>query len=364
MRCGRRVRSLKHFAWVILLLPASVAAGDRFPVPALPWSPLRYVCARAPQAPTIDGRLDDPAWREAAWTDPFVDIEGAVRPDPRFLTRARMLWDERYFYVAAEMEEPHVWGTLTERDAVIFRDNDFEVFLDPDGDTHEYYELEINALGTEWDLLLIRPYRDGGPAVNAWDIQGLQTAVFIDGTINQPGDTDRGWSVEIAFPWSVLGQCAHRPAPPERGDQWRVNFSRVEWDVDIRRGAYVKVVDEATGEPHPEHNWVWSPQGLINMHYPEMWGFVQFSDRADAPWIERARPQVAWQLRRAYYRQRQHQRDHGRYAGDLEALGLRAPAGWSYDWPPRIEVAGEQFNASLALPCGGRLHIGQDGRIW
>ena len=53
----------------------------------------------------------------------------------------------RYFYVAAEMEEPHVWGTLTQHDAVIFQDNDFEVFIDPDGDNHEYYEFEINALG-------------------------------------------------------------------------------------------------------------------------------------------------------------------------------------------------------------------------
>ena len=59
---------------------------------------------------------------------------------------------------------------MTERDSVIFRDNDFEVFIDPDGDTHAYYELEINALGTVWDLLLLKPYRDGGPAINGWDI--------------------------------------------------------------------------------------------------------------------------------------------------------------------------------------------------
>ena len=86
-----------------------------------------------------------------------------------------MLYDDNYFYFAAELDEPHVWATLTDRDAVIYHDNDFEVFIDPDGDNHLYYELEINALGTEWDLLLVKPYRDGGPAINAWDIQGLQT---------------------------------------------------------------------------------------------------------------------------------------------------------------------------------------------
>ena len=115
---------------------------------ALPFSPRHYVAYRAAAAITMDGRLDEPAWAAAPWTDPFVDIEGDRRPAPRFRTRAKMLWDERCFYVAAEMEEPDVWGTITERDAVIFHDNDFEIFIDPDGDTHDYYELEVNALGT------------------------------------------------------------------------------------------------------------------------------------------------------------------------------------------------------------------------
>ena len=89
------------------------------------------------------------------------------------------------------MEEPDVWATLTARDSVIFHDNDFEVFIDPDGDTHEYYELEVNALGTEWDLMLVQPYRDGGPPIDAWDIAGLETGVDVRGTINRPGDSRR-----------------------------------------------------------------------------------------------------------------------------------------------------------------------------
>ena len=103
----------------------------------------------------VDGRLGESAWAAAAWSDQFVDIEGDAAPPPRFRTRAKMLWDDEYFYVAAEMEEPDVWGTLTDRDAVIFHDNDFEAFIDSDGDTHAYYELEVNALGTPWDLMLI-----------------------------------------------------------------------------------------------------------------------------------------------------------------------------------------------------------------
>jgi hypothetical protein len=64
-----------------------------------------------------------------------VDIQGVDDLRPRFRTRVKMLWDDDYFYVAAELEEPDIWGTLKERDSVIFHDNDFELFIDPDGDT-------------------------------------------------------------------------------------------------------------------------------------------------------------------------------------------------------------------------------------
>jgi hypothetical protein len=165
--------------------------------------------------------------------------------------------DDEYFYVAAELEEPHIWATLTQHDSVIFHDNDFEVFLDPNGDTLEYCEFEINALNTGWDLFLDKPYRHGGKASNAWKIPGLKTAVHIDGTLNNPADKDRGWSVELAFPWKVPAEHAHKPAPPRNGDEWRVNFSRVQWQSRIV-------------------NWVWSPQGLINMHVPEKWGRLRF----------------------------------------------------------------------------------------
>jgi hypothetical protein len=232
--------------------------------------PKTYDCPRAKGPVRVDGRLDDSAWQAAPWTDYFVDIEGDKKPNPRFRTRAKMLWDDDYFYVAAEMEEPHVWGTLTKHDSVIFHDNDFEVFIDPNGDTLEYYEFEINALNTGWDLFLDKPYRYGGKARNEWEIPGLRTAVHIRGTLNDPKDKDAGWSVEIAFPWKVLAEFAHKPAPPKPGDEWRVNFSRVEWQHEIVDGKYRKVPKTK------EDNWVWSPQGVINMHVPEHWGRVRF----------------------------------------------------------------------------------------
>src|SRR5881275_2369744 len=143
--------------------------------------PKGYVCYRAPSPVTIDGTLTDAAWDAAPWTDAFVDIEGDKKPKPRFRTRVKMLWDDEALYIAAELEEPHVWATLKEHDSVIFYDNDIEVFLDPDGDNHLYGELELNALNTTWDLLLTKPYKDLGHAIHAWEIIGLKTAVHVNG---------------------------------------------------------------------------------------------------------------------------------------------------------------------------------------
>jgi len=335
---------------------------------ALPFAPRHYVCYRAPAGLTIDGRLSEPAWQAAAWTDVFVDIEGDVRPKPRFRTRAKMLWDSSRFYIAAELEEPDVWATLTGRDAVMFNDNDFEVFIDPDGDTHTYGELEINALGAVWDLLLIRPYRDGGPAINAWDIAGLQAAVDVRGTINQPGDRDEGWTVEIAFPWRALAELAAGKRPPKPGDRWRVNFSRVAWQTDARDGRYAKRLDSASGKPLAADNWVWSPQGAIDMHMPERWAYVQFSGAdagsANEPFVEDPNERVAWALRRLYYRQRLFRATNGRYADDLAALRLADIHVDGLAFAPSIQATRDLYEISAKGFGGATVHIRQDGRTW
>jgi len=343
----------------LLGTPLAVAVGLAAPAapdapPAAP-HPRGYVCYRAPSPVTVDGRLDDPAWAAAPWSDPFVDIEGDGKPKPRFRTRVKMLWDDAAFYIAAELEEPHVWANLTAHDAVIFQDPDFEVFVDPDGDNHVYAELELNARNTTWDLLLTKPYRDGGKAVNGWEAAGLATAVRVDGTLNDPRDTDRGWAVEIRWPWAGLKELADVPAPPRDGDQWRVNFSRVEWDVEVAGGAYKKVPGR------PEHNWVWSPQGVIDMHRPERWGYVQFSTAA--PGTAAFRPDPAHPVRdllhRVYYAQRDRHKATGRYAGAPSELNLPAAPGVT------IEATRNTFEASAVQPGAKprRWTIREDSRI-
>ncbi len=331
--------------------------------------PLHYVAQRALGPLLIDGKLDEPSWQRAPWTPAFVDIEGERKERPHLATRAKMLWDDEYFYIAADLEEPHVWATLVERDAVIYRDNDFEVFIDPDADTHLYYEFEINAHGTEWDLLLAKPYRDGGPYINAWHIEGLQTAVQVWGTINDPTDEDQGWSVEMAFPWRVLQQANSRRRGGVEGQVWRVNFSRVQWELEVIDGEYVKV------QGRSEDNWVWSPQGLINMHFPEKWGYVLFSGEpvgaASEPFVRPASEQALDVLRSIYYRQRRFRAERGQYASDVDSLGMENPVLHHFLWPPVMSATERYFEAYLEEVVDveedgkiSRYGIGSDGKTW
>jgi len=179
-----------------------------------------------------------------------------------------MVWDDSHLYIAAELADPNVRGRQTERDSVVYFDNDFEIFIDPDGDRFNYFEIEINALNTIFDLYLTRPYNDRGAAFHDWNFEGLRSAVFVDGTINDATDRDRGWTLEVAIPWSSFVEIVGILSPPRVGDTWRINFARVQWPDHIDLGSW-DLYKQA-------QNWSWSPQGEVNMHNPTRWGYVTF----------------------------------------------------------------------------------------
>src|ERR1700744_352941 len=187
-----------------LLCCLGAVAQDEALLGRLTRTPLHYVVPRTDVPPRIDGALGDLAWQRAAWTEFFTDIEGDIRPAPLYHTRVKMLWDEHYLYIGAELEEPQVWGNVAHHDEVVFHDNDFEVFVNPDNNAKHYFEIEINALATIFDLFLPEPYRYGGSPLIAWDVDGLKKAVHINGTLNHPGDTDQGWTVELAIPIAAI----------------------------------------------------------------------------------------------------------------------------------------------------------------
>ena len=238
--------------------------------------PKHYIVNKINDQINIDGKDDELAWSNAIYTDDFIDIEGDKIP--RQKTNVKMLWDDKFLYVFAKLYENHIWGDITKRDEVIYYNNDFEVFINPNDDVFNYGEIEINALGSEWDLFLNRPYRLKGKADSSWDINGLKSALDISGTLNDPNDLDDYWTVEIAIPLKEIEKL-NTSGKDEKiisGDVWRINFSRVNWDFEINNGVYSR--KKENGKYLPEYNWVWSPQGIINMHVPENWGYLVFSE--------------------------------------------------------------------------------------
>ena len=331
-------------------------------------APRQYTACKTTGHIIIDGKLNEASWNAVAWSDEFTDIEGNTQPAPALKTRFKILWDDDYVYIAAELVEPHIWATLRQHDAIIFHDNDFEIFIDPDGDTQNYFEIEVNPYNTIFDLFLPKPYRSGGFALINWDVQNLKSAVLIKGTINNPSDTDEKWQVEMAIPFRSIS-LGNVVQLPKEHTAWRINFSRIEWDTEIKNGASVKRTDSFTHHPLPEHNWVWSPQGVIDMHLPERWGYVFFSTekagslQADMPLpISEELKKYLWLV---FYKQQTFRQQQQHYATTLSQINIPSlitVAGLNCSIV--LDATGSQFIAVLqAVNSNEKWQIDQDGKI-
>ncbi|MGI4750097.1 MAG: carbohydrate-binding family 9-like protein [Janthinobacterium lividum] len=325
-------------------------------------TPNNYVVQHTNQTLKMDGNLQESDWQKAAWTTDFVDIEGNLKPLPAYKTQVKMLWNDSTLFIAAKLQEPQVWATQTHHDDIIFKDNDFEIFIDPDNNTHQYFEIEVNAINKIFDLFLPKPYRNGGDALIGWDVEGLKSGVKIDGTLNNSKDIDKGWTVEMAIPLKSL-RMGFPFNMPEEGTQWRINFSRVEWDTKIEGNKNVKLTD-ASGKNLPERNWVWSPQGVINMHYPERFGYLQFTRKSDAVFImpfSEKQKQYLWLI---YYRQKQYFEKNAHYASGLNELEI-SPKQTIDGQQNQLEMqsASRQFTATIADQNGKTIKINDEGLI-
>ena len=262
-----------------------------------------YTCYRTRLPRIVDGHLTGSPWERAPRSPRFVDM---VTGNPAFFdTRAAALWDDNNLYIGFWVEEPFVEAHLIERDSLIFMENDVEVFIDG-GDC--YYELEINALNTiyevffiwqdayqrgskfdipEFDLISRKAFSFGGNydrsgwnfwrgthprgvrwAFTNWDFPGLRTAVHVDGTLNNHSIVDNGWTVELAFPWSGMYWLANgRSLPPQEGDVWNIFFGRFE------------KLEFAGSLSQPQPAWCWNKHGKLDTHLPEKFTRVQFSNQ-------------------------------------------------------------------------------------
>ncbi len=314
---------------------------------------------------TIDANIHKVEWSTIPWSHNFDDIRGSIdappqdRPNAKCNTKFKMMWDDNYLYILAIIHSDfEIHAAYKQRNSPIYQqDSDFEVFIDPLGSCHNYKELEINALNTVWNLMLDKPYWDGGVEhsgrvahkgeENYFDVEEQKTAVqVVKGVLNNDDDHDAAegtqdnvWVVEMALnhrdTWShimVDKRTNDERATthiPKVGDRWRINFSRVEKKGNI--------------------NWTWQQQrvwdaklhkhvGKVDMHLPDAWGYVQFGpspssdsmiqeDFGEVPIQDLQNSKGGdplWPLKLAvaniYYAQKEYKNDHGIYSNDLKAL--------------------------------------------
>jgi hypothetical protein len=259
-----------------------------------------YIARKISTSIDVDGNIDKDVWRNAQWSKRFVDM---VTGDPgMFNTQSAILWNDTHLYIAFLAEEPFLEARQTERDSLIFLENDLEVFIDG-GDC--YYELEVNAANVIYEVFFIwkdaytrgskfdipifdvhqaTAYTFGGNydrsaatfwkgthprgirwAFTGYDLPGLETAVRVDGTLNDNSDIDKGWSLEIAIPWSSLSLLANgRSIPPSNGDIWTMFLGRFQ--KLMASGMEV--------ETHPA--MVMTSHGIYDTHLPDKWSKIKF----------------------------------------------------------------------------------------
>lgn len=252
---------------------------------------VRYTCQQARGPLEVDGCLEKDAWSGAPRSPRFGDM--ATGRLALFDTRAAMQWDDGHLYVGFWLEERDVWSTGQERSSLVWQDNTVEVFI---AGQDAYCELAVNPLGRtsemffiwkdayrrggrydvpEFDLAAQRPMVFGGDSgphhprgmrwgFFPWRFPGLRIGVQVDGTLDKRDDIDRGWTVEIAFPWEGLKWLADEDAHSLRkGDVWRIGLARRE------------IIDQRASRRLA--TWTWHPLGKHDMHVPERYIAVELS---------------------------------------------------------------------------------------
>lgn len=228
------------FAFAALTLGLCARGQER----AVTAPPPRYEVKRAGARIVVDGRLDDAPWRAAGAVSlqfPWIEQTGAMQK-----TTVRLLWDSEYLYAAFACEDADVVAHFDKRDDPTYRDDAVELFINPKPGQSFYYGLEMNARGTLYDYFYAFPQI----LLKRVDFAGILLATHVDGTLNQTGDKDRAWTLELAIPWRNFEEFGV-VAAPKSGAVWTANFNR--WDgVEPARRLSVWS-DSATVRPSP-HN--------------------------------------------------------------------------------------------------------------
>jgi hypothetical protein len=322
--------------------------------------PLNYTVFKTDESITLDGKENEKAWAKTPWSEVFSDIEGAGGTRFPYATKFKMLWDSENLYVFMKMDETAIWA-IHRTDDIVFRQNVMKLFFDPDNSMQGLVEIQVNPFNEVYYLTLSKPYRDKGTLLTGWMPIGAKSATGINGTINDPSDKDKDWTIEIALP--LKGINAGNKAPVD-GAVWRFDTQRTNYDLVFKNGAYEKGTD-AAGKVVPQQNTAWSPPGMNDIPFPERWGYLIFNQavagsKPATPFVlsySEIQRRYLWE---AYYRQKEYTKKQGKFAGTLKDLNI----------PDEITIDGkvnrivlEATSKQFLVTIGRAASINQEGLI-
>lgn len=184
-----------------------------------------YEARRVATPPVIDGLLGDVAWATADEVEPFFKYQSGGAP-PAAATSLRLLWDDAYLYVAMRAADVDIRSSCARtgacgNDAALFNGDVLELFVRTSIDSTRYHELEWSPLGEVFDARF--ETRFGAPGTS-WQ-SGLNVAVAIEGTVDNPSDTDLGWAVEARVPLTAFGAGV-----VGEGTEWTFTGARYDYN--------------------------------------------------------------------------------------------------------------------------------------
>ncbi len=187
-------------------------------------------CRRAAGRITLDGVLDEAAWKEAPVLSAFAVYW--QKRKAKSATKARLLWDDERLYFAAEMEDADLYADVKEHNGMCWLNDVFELFFKPSADRLTYYEFQVSALNTQLEMLLPSRGAGGYPRFGKGGRLGIASQVKLRGTLNKWQDRDDGWAVEGAIPWTAFQATGGRP---KVGAVWRFALCRYDYSTAFDR---------------------------------------------------------------------------------------------------------------------------------
>ena len=176
----------------------------------------------------VDGWLDEVVWKEATAYPLSLSRD---RSGPRNSVEVqepgsiRLAWDDRYLYVAIELEDSDIIAEgLADQQPHDELGDTCKVFLKPEEGTW-YWELQITPRGRKTSYWYAGPGRLGLPSNSQYD-SGLHVAAKINGTLNNWRDKDDRWTAEMAIPIRDLTVHGDRFGV---GSPWRILIARCNY---------------------------------------------------------------------------------------------------------------------------------------